>query len=243
MTELERGRVAHAVPGRVRIKIEPRALADERGVQLQRALLALPDVEEIRTTPRTGSVVVGLRSRRARHTWPDRPGPPGPAAGHRPAVRGPVRPPAGPAQPRPRGASATFSGGECPPFRDHDGRWDLRSVAAVRAGALALRSVCWRIPGAITAAPWYVFAWYAFDSFWKLNQDQDRVAERRRYLETRGRVGRRADVAGNVAGRRADQAGLRLPGGHRAGAGVAAVRGRRSPYLREQLRRRVPRSR
>ena len=58
MMELERGRVAHMVPGRVRIKIDPRALADERGVQLQRALLALPDVEEIRMTPRTGSVVV-----------------------------------------------------------------------------------------------------------------------------------------------------------------------------------------
>ena len=58
MMDLERGRVAHAVPGRVRIKLDPRAVADERGPQLQRALRALPNVEEVRVTPRTGSVVV-----------------------------------------------------------------------------------------------------------------------------------------------------------------------------------------
>src|SRR3954463_11897535 len=58
MTELERGHVAHTVPGRVRIRLEPRALTDERAARLRLAVLALPDVEEVQTTPRTGSVVI-----------------------------------------------------------------------------------------------------------------------------------------------------------------------------------------
>jgi hypothetical protein len=59
-----------------------------------------------------------------------------------------------------------------------DGRWDLRTVVPVAFGALAARQLL-RDFGQIGSAPWYVLAWYAFDSFLKLQQDRYRAAEQR----------------------------------------------------------------
>jgi len=170
MVDLERGRVAHAVPGRVRIKLDPRALADERAASLQRALLALPDVEEIRMTPRTGSIVVvydqdaldtrGLitRVRQARLL----------------AIDPPLDDLYGvqqvPLSDTARGIRRTFSEVNGRLSEITNRRWDLRSVVPFALGALALRQLVAN-PGIIGTAPWYVLAWYAFDSFWKLNQD------------------------------------------------------------------------
>jgi hypothetical protein len=158
------------VPGRVRIKIDPRALADERGVQLQRALLALPDVEEIRMTPRTGSVVVvyapdaldtrGLLARVREARVLDVEAPSGELYGVQQV----------PLSETAQGIRHTFSGVNARLSEITDGRWDLRSVVPFALGALALRQLV-ADAGAIGAAPWYVLAWYAFDSFWKLNQD------------------------------------------------------------------------
>ena len=53
-----------------------------------------------------------------------------------------------------------------------NGRWDLRSVVPLTLGAFAVRQMLtdFAVVGTI---PWYVLAWYAFDSFWKLNQAQE----------------------------------------------------------------------
>jgi hypothetical protein len=53
-------------------------------------------------------------------------------------------------------------------------RWDLRTVVPVAFGVLALRQLI-RDFGNLPAMPWWVLAWYAFDSFWKLNQDRPRI--------------------------------------------------------------------
>jgi hypothetical protein len=53
------------------------------------------------------------------------------------------------------------------------GKADLRTLVPVGLGVLALREV---LAGRAAAAPWYVLAWYAFDSFNKLrpnNQSSD----------------------------------------------------------------------
>jgi hypothetical protein len=170
MTNVEHGRVAHAVPGRVRIKLDPRALAEERGAHLQRALLALPDVEEIRMTPRTGSVVVVYD--------PDALDTRGLIARVRKARLLDIDPPVDdlygvqqvPLSETARGIRRTFSGVNAQLSEITAGRWDLRSVVPFALGALALRQLVAN-PGIIGTAPWYVLAWYAFDSFWKLNQD------------------------------------------------------------------------
>jgi hypothetical protein len=169
MMDLERGRVAHAVPGRVRIKLDPRALEDERGERLRRSLLAVPDVEEIRMTPRSGSIVLvydpdALTSRSL-------------IARLRDARLLALDPPdvdlyaqQVPLSDTAQGIRRTFTGVNARLSEITDGKWDLRSVVPFAFGALALRSLI-ADPAVIGAAPWYVLAWYAFDSFWKLNQD------------------------------------------------------------------------
>jgi hypothetical protein len=49
------------------------------------------------------------------------------------------------------------------------GRWDLRSVMPAALGVLAVRQLINDF-GNWGTAPWWVLAWYAFDSFYKLNQ-------------------------------------------------------------------------
>jgi hypothetical protein len=174
MAELERGRVVHAVPGRVRIKLETRALAEERGARLRRALLALQDVEEVQTTPRTGSVVIVYD--------PDVLDTPGLIAQVRQARLLALDPyvsdqHAGrqvPLSQTAQGIWRTFRGVNAQLSEMTNGRWDLRSVFPFALGAMALRSFLAN-PGSIGAAPWWVLAWYAFDSFLKLNQGEDRA--------------------------------------------------------------------
>jgi len=169
MMEMERGRVAHAVPGRVRIKLDARVLTEDRGARLQVALLGLPDIEAVQTTTRTGSVVIVYdpealdtlsliaRVRQARLLALE---PPvvDLYAGHQL-----------PLSQTAQGIHRTFSGANVRLSEITNGRWDLRSVLPFALGTLALRQLVTDF-GAIGAAPWYVLAWYAFDSFWKLNQ-------------------------------------------------------------------------
>jgi hypothetical protein len=55
------------------------------------------------------------------------------------------------------------------------GRWDLRSVFPVLLGVLAVRQV---LAGGLQLGviPWWVLAWYSFDSFYKLNQERQRAS-------------------------------------------------------------------
>lgn len=176
--EIEYGRVAHTVPGRVRIKLGPHALTDERAPQLRGALLALPEIEEVQTTPRTGSIVIIydpessdvyrliVRLREAKVLALDPP--------TNDLYAGQRKPMSETAQRIHR----TFHGVDMQLSQITKGQWDLRSVMPFALGAFALRQLVAN-PGAIGAAPWYVFAWYAFDSFWKLNEaqtDHEKVA-------------------------------------------------------------------
>ncbi len=172
--EIEHGRVAHTVPGRVRVKLDPDALTEETAPRLQVALLALPEIEAVQTTPRTGSVVIIYdpealdvdrliaRLREAKVLALDPPSD-NPYGGQRK-----------PMSQTARGIHRTFHDVDMQLSQITKGRWDLRSVMPFAMGALALRQLVTN-PAAIASAPWYVFAWYAFDSFWKLNEAQTDV--------------------------------------------------------------------
>jgi len=177
--DLQHGKVAHTVPGRVRVKLGPHALTDDTAPRLRLALLGLPEIEEVQTTPRTGSVVIFYdasaldvyrliaRLREARLLALD------------PPTRDPYAGQQKPVSETAQGVRRAFHGVDMQLAQITGGRWDLRSVMPFALGALALRQLVAN-PGAIAAAPWYVFAWYAFDSFWKLNQglpDRDEEAE------------------------------------------------------------------
>ena len=51
-----------------------------------------------------------------------------------------------------------------------EGALDLRFLAPLIFALLALRQVLAKSPG-LNTAPWYIMAWYAFDSFIKLNYE------------------------------------------------------------------------
>lgn len=169
---MKRGRVVHAVPGRVRIKLQEGELDQEAGEELRSALTAMPGVDEVRVNHRTASVVIqydrgdldveGLRklARAANLLALD-------AGGA--DLYGQARPPSLTAQRIKR----TFGEVDARLAEITNGRWDLRSVVPMLFGAMALRQIV-RDFGQLQAAPWYVLAWYAFDSFWKLNEQHRR---------------------------------------------------------------------
>ena len=168
MIEPRPARLVHAVPGRVRIRLDPRELTEEFGRELLTALTGLPDVQDVRITPRTGSVVItydpaSLDTPRlidlTRRTS---------LLAVTPAARAEAaRPPSLTAQ----RVIQTFGEVDARLAELSNGRWDLRSVVPFLFSSLALRQAL-RDFGSIGAAPWYVLAWYAFDSFWKLNERQ-----------------------------------------------------------------------
>lgn len=170
MIELRRARLAHSLPGRVRLRLDPRELSEENCGEILGALTSLPGVEDVRITPRTGSVVIrfdpaaldvdrlGWLAREAEILALE----PGAAAAA-------DRPPSLTAQ----RVMRTFGEVDARLAELTEGRWDLRSVVPFAFGALALRQAIGDF-GALGAAPWYVFAWYAFDSFWKLNEQRRR---------------------------------------------------------------------
>jgi hypothetical protein len=169
--ELEHGRVAHTVPGRVRIKLDPHALTEERAPSLRLALLSVPHIEEVQTTPRTGSIVIiydarHLDVRRLIARLRD-----AQLLALDPPVHDPYAGQSKPMSDTARGIHRAFHGVDMQLSQITGGKWDLRSAMPFALGALALRQLLAN-PGTIASAPWYVFAWYAFDSFWKLNLGQ-----------------------------------------------------------------------
>jgi len=176
MLEPKRGRVVHAVPGRLRVKLNREELTEEFSRELRASMTAVQGVQEVRTTPRTGSVVIhydpaeldvgGLidLARTANLLALD-----ALAADPYAAKRVPTSLTA-------RRIKRTFHEVDVRLSELSSGRWDLRSVVPVAFGALAVRQII-RDFGELGAAPWYVLAWYAFDSFWKFNQERHHAAE------------------------------------------------------------------
>jgi hypothetical protein len=174
MADRAHGRIAHVVPGRIRIKLGRHDLAEPFAGRLRVALMAMPEVDEVRIQPRTGSVTIyhqpaelgvdqlaqRLASQRLVTLDPTVDGPYG---WQRPLSQTAA------------GIHETFHGVDVRLSELTNGRWDLRSVVPFALGALALRQFI-ADAGALGAAPWYVLAWYAFDSFWKLNEQRGVVA-------------------------------------------------------------------
>jgi len=174
--DLKRGRVVHAVPGRVRVKLSRDDLTEESSVELRSALLAISGVEEVRRNLRTGSLVIhygpetldvaGLTelARAANVLALEVLETEAYATKHRPASS------------TARRIQRTFLEVDVRLSELSSGRWDLRSVVPVAFGALALRQII-RDFGELGAAPWYVLAWYAFDTFWKFHQEHPPAAD------------------------------------------------------------------
>ncbi len=170
MIELRHGRVVHAVPGRLRVKLEPGELSGESAEQLQSALLGMPGVEDVRVNRVSRSIVIRYDRERldvGRLLELAQ-------AAELLALDAPAGDPyAGQAVPLSETGARikrVFHQADARLSEMTNRRWDLRTVVPLAFGALALRQIV-RELGSLQAVPWYVLAWYAFDSFWKLNQE------------------------------------------------------------------------
>lgn len=169
MADLVHGHVAHAVPGRIRLKVDRFDLTDAFSDSLRSALASMPEVSDVRIQPMTGSITVYSNMRRLDPATlskrlndleliaVD------PFTGDRYAGISP------PMSETARNIKSTFHGVDVRLGEITKGRWDLRTVVPFALGAMAIRAFIAE-PAALGAAPWFTLAWYAFDSFWKLNQ-------------------------------------------------------------------------
>ena len=162
--------IVHASPGRVRIKVPREELNGEGLDRAERALQGLKGIHEVRRNAVTSSVLVRYE--------PDSADIPTPLEAFQnagvnivlendglagAAEDGPERPNLGDS------ISAFFASADRRVAGFTNGRADLRTLVPVSLGALALREL---LSGRAMAAPWYVLAWWAFDSFTKLRNGQ-----------------------------------------------------------------------
>jgi hypothetical protein len=169
MTEPRRARLVHAVPGRLRLRLERNDLTDEFIQALERALLMTDGVREVQVTPHTGSVVVRFDPTQfdpERLMAQDRPRQ---LLALERADRPADRQKSVPTSHTAARLQRAFHEVDVRLSELSQGRWDLRSVVPATFGVLALRQIVTNF-GELAGIPWYVLAWYAFDSFWKLNE-------------------------------------------------------------------------
>ncbi len=150
-----------AVPGRVRLKVFAGRRRPDELERVRAALDALPGVSAVQASARTGSVLVrhepastGIDDLRAALqelglalVYPES----SPGAQMTPARR----------------VLKTADAANSRVGRRLGGS-DLRLLFPAALGLLSLRQAARDAPG-LAQAPWYVLAWYAFDSFLKLN--------------------------------------------------------------------------
>lgn len=154
-------RVVSVTPGRLRLRLPARhrETAELRG--LEKTLEQRSEIADVQANPRTGSIILRydpqqvtadeLRAALA-EAGVDAVREPVPSDGARTAGADPVNA-AGAVD---RWVRATTGGG------------DLRTLLPIGLAALSLRQALRDVPG-LDRAPWYLLAWYAFDSFVKLN--------------------------------------------------------------------------
>jgi hypothetical protein len=171
--------VIHVTTGRVRIKVDREDITEEFAREVQRALAPLPGIREVRISPLSGSIVLQydpdefeltrfMELARAANVLDLQGPPPDDLDFYAPL----------PASSTAQRIQRTFHEVDVRLAELTAGRWDMRTVVPVAFGVLAIRQLV--ANGVqLAAVPWYVLGWYAFDSFWKLNQDAHRSDEAR----------------------------------------------------------------
>lgn len=162
--------VVSSTPGRTRLRVSQKRRSQEEMTRIAHALKAHPQISDVRTNVQTGSIVV-------HHSEAD-------GCCHEilatlqdlGIVIGGI---AGIEIPSPNGKSAVAEDFTSAVYdlnqrvgEATNGLIDLRLLIPIGLGTLAIRQLL-RNGWQIEAAPWYVLAYYAFDSFIKLHYTQE----------------------------------------------------------------------
>jgi hypothetical protein len=158
--------VVHASPGRLRLRVPRAALEDGTWSRAERALTGMAGVQQVRPNALASSLVVryddgvvglsALLDALARA---------GLTVVHGSTDLGP--PPAGERSRVARSIESLFGSADGEVTRLTNGTADLRTLVPIGLGALALREI---LAGRVGMAPWWTLAWWAFDSFLKLQE-------------------------------------------------------------------------
>ncbi|MBM2810282.1 MAG: hypothetical protein HW416_1041 [Chloroflexi bacterium] len=171
-----RARLVHSLPGRIRARVPREQLTPQVVAQLTTALLELADIFDVTSNLQTGSLVIWYDA-----TQLD-------TSGLIELVREAglyildviSTPQHNPQYGAPSEVASliqdAFRGFDARLGELSEGKVDLRSAFPIALGALAARQFLAN-PGQLGAAPWYVIAWYALDSFWKFNSPSGQTTE------------------------------------------------------------------
>ncbi len=158
--------VVSSTPSRTRLRLSPKRRNPEEMARIAKALKAHPDVHEVRANLQTGSIIVHHSHKD--HSWDEISA----ILQDLGIVLGSIT-----------DVDLPFSRGKSEVAADltsavsdlnervglaTDGVVDLRLLVPIGLAALSLRELS-RNGWEFQAAPWYVLAWYAFDSFIKLH--------------------------------------------------------------------------
>ena len=173
-------RVLSALPGRLRVRHVGRRRGLEELETLRDSLQARPEVDAVELNPRTGSLLVFYDPGRV--SSEDLRGALSEVGLDLAADVEAARGQAG-------GTGRVMGAAEALNRRviQASGGTDLRLLVPMGLGALSARQALRNTPR-LGQAPWYLLAWYAFDSFLKLNRPQGRSTPSTRG-ETRERRG------------------------------------------------------
>lgn len=166
--------VVHASPGRLRLRLPRDAFASPELAKLETVVSGQPGIRDVRRNERASSVTITYDPQAV--SLPELAAA---AAGTGVSVTMPAPPAwAGSVDGRVLGRSIerVFGRADGKVTEASRGMADLRTLVPVGFAALAAREV---LAGRAVAAPWYVLAWYAFETFTKLRRpDQPAVPSR-----------------------------------------------------------------
>jgi hypothetical protein len=163
-------RVVHATPGRIRAKVPREAFEGAALREAEIALLAVDGVHDVRRNPTASSVLVSYD--------PDATSLAALLAAVQQSNVTIVMPEDGAAEsPGEYGQRTTLARWLAAPFRTADrtvaertsNAFDVRTLMPITLAALAAREV---LSGRVHMAPWYTLAWWAFDSYLKLQRHE-----------------------------------------------------------------------
>lgn len=159
--------ILHAIPGRIRVRVEGSARAPETMSALASAVSQIAGVQEVRINPTTGSLLalydpnavsieemyIAARAARLNITAPGSPSSPGETAEVSQVARN---------------ITSSFGRVDSAISSVTGGRLDAKTLVPLGLGAAAVRQIATTGAG-LSAIPWYILLWYSYGIFTKYN--------------------------------------------------------------------------
>jgi hypothetical protein len=154
-----RARVAHSIPGRLRVRFEPRDLDPAALALLLARLSQRPGVRSARYNPTSGSVVVEYDPAAVQAAALMEELPLAPPGGEPPGESTPIA----------RAVSRGWWASDGSLSRLTGGWMDMKTLLPLALALLAVRQLF--LQGELGAAPWHALLWYSYNIFYQFHPE------------------------------------------------------------------------